>query len=105
VCNYYIHWSQQLSVRHESEITFHQFYGFGKKIGYTGYGKKIGDPVGGTARKIDPMTSRAIPWLFPSGSKGRFVQGFHTKHVSDVQKLAEVGDLFLVMGSLLCTVH
>jgi hypothetical protein len=31
-----------------------------------------------------------------------FVRGFHTKHVADVQKLAEVGDLF--MRSVLCTV-
>jgi hypothetical protein len=27
-----------------------------------------------------------------------FVLEFHTKHVADVQKLAEVGDLFIVMA-------
>jgi hypothetical protein len=35
----------------------------------------------------------------------RFVWGFHTKHVADVQKLAKVGDLFIVMRSVLCTVR
>jgi hypothetical protein len=34
-----------------------------------------------------------------------FVWGFHIKHVADVQKLAKVGDLFIVMRSVLCTVR
>jgi hypothetical protein len=34
-----------------------------------------------------------------------FVRGFHTNHIADVQKLAEVGDLFIVMRSVLCVVH
>jgi hypothetical protein len=31
-----------------------------------------------------------------------FVRGFHTKHVADIQKLAEVVDLFIVKSSVLC---
>jgi hypothetical protein len=34
-----------------------------------------------------------------------FVQGFHPKYVADVQKLAEVGDLFIFMRSVLCIVR
>jgi hypothetical protein len=34
-----------------------------------------------------------------------YVRGFHTKHVADVHKLAEVGDLFNDTRSVLCTLR
>jgi hypothetical protein len=58
-------------------------------------------------RKTDPMTSCSghsrLDQPFPRAAQMDdmqcFVRGFHTKYVADIQKLAEVGDLFIVIRS------